>query len=111
MTSRNSFEEVARFRDDVLHAQNTTAVPTVLVANKCDLADTRREVMAEEGARLAESWGCCRFLESSAKSRINIDEAFIELVRAIRATPGGANRGHRRGGRAKSGQSRGCTCS
>ena len=115
MTSRNSFEEVARFRDDVLHAQNTTAVPTVLVANKCDLADTRREVMAEEGARLAESWGCCRFLESSAKSRINIDEAFIELVRTIRAAPGEANRrvhGHRRaGGRAKSGRSRGCTCS
>jgi GTPase KRas protein len=101
-------------REGVLRAQDAAVVPTVLVANKCDLADARREVMAEEGARLAESWGCCRFLESSAKSRINIDEAFIELVRTIRAAPGEANRrvhGHRRSRRAKSGRSRGCTCS
>jgi GTPase SAR1 family protein len=111
MTSRDSFDEVAQFRDEVLHAQNTATVPTVLVANKCDLADTKRVVAAREGAQLAESWGGCRFLESSAKSRINIDEAFIELVRAIRAAPGDANRGDRRTGRAKSGQSRGCICS
>jgi GTPase KRas protein len=115
MTSRNSFDEVAWFREGVLRAQEDAAtVPTVLVANKCDLADNKREVAAQEGARLAESWTGCRFLESSAKSRINIDEAFVELVRAIRAAPGDANRrvpGHRRGGRAKSGRSRGCTCS
>jgi GTPase KRas protein len=36
-----------------------------------------------EGEALASSFGC-RFIETSAKSRINIENAFYDLVREIR---------------------------
>lgn len=36
-----------------------------------------------EGRELAKHFGC-RFIETSAKQRINVDEAFSNLVREIR---------------------------
>jgi hypothetical protein len=45
---------------------------------QCDL-DHEREVSAGDGRELAKSFGA-PFFESSAKSRINVEEAFHELV-------------------------------
>ena len=45
---------------------------------QCDLVDNR-EVSNVEGRDLAKSFGV-PFFESSAKSRINVEEAFYELV-------------------------------
>jgi GTPase KRas protein len=36
-----------------------------------------------EGEALARSFGC-KFIETSAKSRINVDKAFYDIVREIR---------------------------
>lgn len=36
-----------------------------------------------EGKQLARSFGC-KFIETSAKSRINVDNAFYDIVREIR---------------------------
>jgi GTPase KRas protein len=36
-----------------------------------------------EGEALAKSFGC-KFIETSAKSRINVDNAFFDIVREIR---------------------------
>lgn len=50
--------------------------------------------MELEGRDLALHFGC-RFIETSAKSRINVDQAFYDLVREIRRynkeQAGGAN--------------------
>lgn len=50
-----------------------------------------------EGKELARSFGC-KFIETSAKSRINVDNAFYDIVREIRkynkdmsGYPGGGN--------------------
>ena len=48
---------------------------------QCDLVDDR-EVTTEEGRALAKSFGV-PFFESSAKSRINVEEPFYELVRQV----------------------------
>jgi hypothetical protein len=48
---------------------------------QCDLIDNR-EVSNVEGRDLAKSFGV-PFFESSAKSRINVEEAFYELVRGL----------------------------
>jgi GTPase KRas protein len=40
-------------------------------------------VGSHEGRELAKHFGC-RFIETSAKQRINVDEAFSNLVREIR---------------------------
>lgn len=54
----------------------------VLVANKADL-EYERQVGSNEGRQLAKNFGC-RFIETSAKQRINVDDAFYNLVREIR---------------------------
>lgn len=45
----------------------------ILVGNKCDLED-ERVVGKEQGQNLARQWNNCAFLESSAKSKINVLE-------------------------------------
>lgn len=53
-----------------------------LVGNKCDLPD-RREVSTFDGKALAQRLGCL-FVETSAKTRTNVEEAFFAVVRADR---------------------------
>ncbi|EEB90804.1 hypothetical protein MPER_10944, partial [Moniliophthora perniciosa FA553] len=48
----------------------------------CDL-EYERQVGMNEGRDLAKHFGC-KFIETSAKQRINVDEAFSTLVREIR---------------------------
>lgn len=45
----------------------------ILVGNKCDLED-ERVVGKEQGQNLARQWNNCAFLETSAKSKINVNE-------------------------------------
>jgi len=54
----------------------------IVVANKADL-EYERQVGTHEGRDLAKHFGC-RFIETSAKQRLNVDEAFFNLVREIR---------------------------
>ena len=54
----------------------------VVVANKADL-EHERQVGTHEGQALAKHFGC-PFIETSAKQRMNVDEAFHNLVREIR---------------------------
>ena len=55
----------------------------MLVGNKCDL-ESEREVMTQEGVELAKHWNV-PFVEASAFTRHNVDEAFFEIVRTIRS--------------------------
>jgi GTPase KRas protein len=82
ITSRSSFDEIASFREQIRRVKDKDKVPMILVGNKCDL-ETERQVTTSEGQELAKSFGC-PFFESSAKSRINVEESFYELVREIR---------------------------
>jgi len=50
-------------------------VAIVLVGNKADLPADRRAVSTEEGARLAKQYSV-PFFETSAKTGVNVDEAF-----------------------------------
>ena len=44
----------------------------ILVGNKCDLED-ERVVGKDQGSNLSRNWNCA-FLETSAKSKINVNE-------------------------------------
>merc|ERR1719163_2056754 len=59
---------------------NEAAPLIMLVGNKCDLTD-EREVQNEMGTDMADQHGCCDFLETSAKSQINVKETFENLVK------------------------------
>ena len=56
-------------------------VERLLIGNKCDW-EARRVVSKERGEALAASQGI-KFLETSAKTNYNIDEAFEQLARQI----------------------------
>ncbi|KAH7912357.1 P-loop containing nucleoside triphosphate hydrolase protein [Hygrophoropsis aurantiaca] len=82
ITCRASFEEVSTPRQQILQVKDQTSFPIVIVANKCDL-ECERQVGMDEGRELAQRFGC-KLMETSAKDRINVDEAFSDLVREIR---------------------------
>ncbi len=82
INSRDAFDEVTTFRDQILRVKDADKVPMVICGNKCDLAEDR-QVTKAEGEELARSFGV-PFFETSALSRINVDESFFELVREIR---------------------------
>ncbi|SJL00043.1 probable 24 kDa Ras-like protein [Armillaria ostoyae] len=82
ITSRNSFEEISTFHQQILRVKDQDTFPVIVVANKCDL-EYERQVGMNEGRDLAKHFGC-KFIETSAKQRINVDEAFSNLVREIR---------------------------
>ncbi len=82
VTSRSSFDEIAAFREQILRVKDKDKNPMVLVGNKCDL-ELERQVTTQEGQDLAKSFQC-PFFESSAKTRVNVEEGFYALVREIR---------------------------
>ncbi|KAK9479003.1 ras family-domain-containing protein [Lipomyces japonicus] len=82
ITSRASFEEIKTFQQQILRVKDKDYFPIIVVGNKCDL-ETERDVSQQEGKQLANQFQCS-FIETSAKQRINVDEAFYNLVREIR---------------------------
>lgn len=56
-------------------------VQKILLANKCDVIE-RRAVSSERGEKIAKAHGI-KFLETSARSNINIQKAFGDLAEAI----------------------------
>lgn len=82
ITDRQSFEEIMTFQQQILRVKDKDYFPMIVVGNKCDL-DGERQVSTQEGQNLARQFGC-KFIETSAKSRINVDNAFYDIVREIR---------------------------
>jgi len=81
IANRDSFESMDDFYQQILRVKDTV-YPMVLVGNKADLED-QRKVQTWEGEALAKKWGC-RFYETSAKTKQNIDTVFEQLVKEMR---------------------------
>ncbi|KAA0713966.1 Leiomodin-1 Smooth muscle leiomodin [Triplophysa tibetana] len=73
ITAQSTFNDLQDLREQILRVKDTEDVPMILVGNKCDLED-ERVVGKEQGQNLARQWCNCAFLESSAKSKINVNE-------------------------------------
>jgi Ras-related protein Ral-A len=71
-----SSEQILRVRS------SGTNIPAILVGNKIDL-DDKRKVTAEEAEQKARTWSI-KYVETSAKTKHNVDKVFCELMRIVR---------------------------
>eukprot|EP01098_Paradermamoeba_levis_P014803 TRINITY_DN723_c0_g1_i3.p2 TRINITY_DN723_c0_g1~~TRINITY_DN723_c0_g1_i3.p2 ORF type:complete len:217 (+),score=60.90 TRINITY_DN723_c0_g1_i3:218-868(+) len=81
VTDEKSFGNIRNWiRNIEQHATND--VNKILIGNKCDMVD-KKVVDENRGNALANEFGI-KFLETSAKNSINVEEAFISLARDIK---------------------------
>jgi len=102
--AQSTFNDIPELRDQIVRVKDTESIPTVLVGNKCDLAD-QRVITTEQGEALASKFNA-RFIEASAKTKINVEEIFHTLVRLIIASNPGKKAGK---GKGKAERRGGCT--
>lgn len=81
VNNNKSFEDVNQYREQIKRVKDADEVPMVLVGNKVDLQS--RTVDSKQGQMLADSYGI-PYVETSAKTRQGVDDAFYTLVREIR---------------------------
>ena len=79
INNKESFDKV-QFWIEEIKANAEEKIKCILIGTKCDL--DKREVSEEDGQTLGEKYGY-KFLETSAKENININEAFETLVSEI----------------------------
>ncbi|CBY23745.1 unnamed protein product [Oikopleura dioica] len=73
ITSQSTLQDLNEIREQILRVKDAEDVPLILIGNKCDL-EGERAVGREQGQALARSWGNVQFMETSAKSKINVLE-------------------------------------
>lgn len=80
-TSQASFDAMRGCRERAMIIKDKDHVPILFVASKCDM-EADRQVASSEGERLAAEHGH-PFYETSAKTGVNVEVAFFELVREV----------------------------
>ncbi|KAI5446972.1 Ras- protein RABB1c, variant 2 [Lathyrus oleraceus] len=80
ITRRETFNHLASWLEDARQHANAN-MTIMLIGNKCDLAH-RRAVSTEEGEQFAKEHGLI-FMEASAKTAQNVEEAFIKTAGTI----------------------------
>jgi len=83
ITEDESFQATQEFREQILRVKGDETIPFILVGNKSDLTDRRAVSLANARAQ-AEDWKV-PYVETSAKTRENVDKVFFDLMREIRA--------------------------
>jgi len=83
ITRRETFDHLTTWLEDCRKYSNSNIV-IMLIGNKCDL-ENKRQVTKEEGAAFAKE-NSLLFLETSAKTAENVEQAFINTATYIYET-------------------------
>ncbi|OAL34803.1 hypothetical protein AYO20_05998 [Fonsecaea nubica] len=81
ISSRKTFEQTRKWIDDV-RGERGNDVIVVLVGNKTDLGDSKREVTTQQGEEEAKRAGAI-FMETSAKLGHNVKALFRRIAQAL----------------------------
>jgi Ras-related protein Ral-A len=82
ITEIESFQATAEFREQILRVKSDERIPFLLVGNKMDLEE-RRQVPVDVAQSRAGQWNV-PYVETSAKTRANVDKVFYDLMRLVR---------------------------
>jgi len=81
VTDERSFSNIRNWFSNIeQHASE--GVNKILIGNKCDMPD-KKVISKDQGQALADEFGI-KFLETSAKSNIGVEEAFFSIARDIK---------------------------
>jgi len=89
ISRRSSFENIPSWIAELLKNNSNRVVPMVLVGNKSDLCATAKDPImreqSEEYARSLSQWSgfSIPYIETSAKTGENVDEAFKTLLKNV----------------------------
>ncbi|MDH5646199.1 MAG: GTP-binding protein [Candidatus Heimdallarchaeota archaeon] len=89
LTNPYTFEQVLNWLQEMLESNQNKIVPMILIGNKSDLRDQLNGIMSKEVgldyARKLSEWSGYEvpYVETSALSGFNVDEAFVTLLRNI----------------------------
>ena len=82
INDEESFTALEEFHEQILSVKgDDKPVPFLLVGNKVDLEDYRL-VLTSEAEKCASKWNCL-YIETSAKSCENVQEAFLNIFTQI----------------------------
>lgn len=90
IASRRSYERIKTFQDSILRVKRGARPTFMLVGNKSD-KEKEREVSRAEAQALSQSWGC-PWMETSAKTALNVERMFNDTIRTLRAHRDGDTR-------------------
>jgi len=82
LIDKSTVSEIYRLYKQILRVKDREHFPMILIGNKCDLQ--RQRVVNNEVVEELKNQLQVPYMETSAKTRANVDEAFYELVRIIR---------------------------
>jgi GTPase KRas protein len=83
LNSTDTFEEAINLREKICRILDDEEIPIVLCGNKSDLPENEHRVTASKIANQAQAWKCAHIL-TSAKTKVNVQKAFFDVVREIR---------------------------
>lgn len=89
MDQPNSFDRLERYLTEVLENKKSSSLPIVIVSNKSDIPGLEERRMRDGRGLFVNArhhmemkWGCpC--LEASAKTKDNVEELFLKLLRQL----------------------------
>ncbi|PVG01518.1 ras-domain-containing protein [Serendipita vermifera] len=83
ITDKSSLDALEELLKEILRLKGTERVPFVVVGNKCDAEYDRQVLRNGDGRDFAAKWRCLHF-ETSAKLEINVERAYIQLIKLIK---------------------------
>ncbi|GAM17904.1 hypothetical protein SAMD00019534_010790 [Acytostelium subglobosum LB1] len=87
IAARSTYYDLQSIKDQVCRVKDlpTCKIPMIVMGNKCDM-ESQRQVEAKEAEQLVEKWGGnVEYIETSAKTRVNIASAFERLVKQMQS--------------------------